>query len=463
MIADGLNRQIDEQRWIPGERLPSIRDLTLLHKVAKNTIIQALHVLESRGVLESRPKSGFFVKLQSTRKETKHPQVGLLKPAQVNVPEIFQDIMARSAAFDILPSQYDGPSTQSLTLLHRHINAATRNQVNKKAMYYDEPRGNTLLRTQIKEWYRASGVILNTDDFCITSGCQNSLFLALMATCQPGDNVALESPGFYGVLQLCQHLQLNVIEIPASASDGLDMDMLEAALQEWNITACVVTPAFATPSGASMPTTNRARLLDLANRHDLAIIEDDIYGDLGFTQRPVALKALDTQSRIILCSSMSKTLSRDLRLGWIAGGRWHDQIVKLKLVTSLASNQAIQIGLANFMLKGDLKRHLEQKRQILKKQRDQLVLCVQRFLPESIRFNVPDGGLSLWIDVGLSVNTQILYHQLLSNKVVITPGALFSLTSRFNNYLRLSFSHPTVGAREHAIQILGKSLDSYIT
>jgi DNA-binding transcriptional MocR family regulator len=99
----------------------------------------------------------------------------------------------------------------------------------------------------------------------------------------------------------------------------------------------------------------------LANQYDIAIIEDDMYGDLGFIERPVALKVFDIQQRVILCSSFSKSLSRDFRVGWVAGGRWQNQIVKLKLVTSLANNQAIQIGLANFILKGELTHHLYQK------------------------------------------------------------------------------------------------------
>jgi DNA-binding transcriptional MocR family regulator len=116
---------------------------------------------------------------------------------------------------------------------------------------------------------------------------------------------------------------------------------------------------------------------------------------LGFTERPVPLKALDTEQRVVLCSSFSKLLSRDLRLGWFAGGRWHDQILKLKLLTSLASSQAIPIGLANFIYKGELQRHLYKKRQMLRLGRDQLVMSIQKYLGDTVRFLVPNGGLSL--------------------------------------------------------------------
>lgn len=453
-LAEELTGHIDNHRWVAGERLPSIRSLSSVHGVSINTVIQTLHELENQGLIESRPKSGFFVTLRAKPKSPAHPMIDKLEAMPANVPEIFQDIMTRSAAFDIAPEGLQHPPTQSLIILHRRINNAMRSQINNKAFYYDEPKGTSALRCQISDLYRSVGVDLTADDYCITSGCQNSLFLALMTICQPGDNVVVESPGFYGVLQLCQQLGLNVIEVPSSVKTGLNVDFLESALKNWKIKACIVTPAFATPTGASMPSENREHIIRLANQYDTAIIEDDIYGDLGFTSRPEPLKVLDREDRVVLCSSFSKSLSRDLRLGWIAGGRWHDRIVKRKLVTSLAGNQALQTGLANFISKGDLKRHLQQKRQGLKRQRDQLVHALHKHFPANIRFSIPNGGLSLWIELEKRLDSVELYQQLLKKKVVITPGALFSLTSNFDNFLRLSFSHPLTEARETAIKVL---------
>jgi DNA-binding transcriptional MocR family regulator len=195
-LTDELDKHIKSQRWLVGERLPSIRDLSKQYAVAKNTVIQTLRVLESSGTIESRPKSGFFVTLQLERKAPLRPKFSPFQPKPVNVPGIFQDIMTRSAAFDILPRKFEGTPPQSLVTLQRHINNGMRHQTLKKAMYYDKPRGVKVFRTVIKDWYRASDVNLNADDFCITAGCQNSLFLALMARCKRGDNVAVECACF---------------------------------------------------------------------------------------------------------------------------------------------------------------------------------------------------------------------------------------------------------------------------
>lgn len=182
----------------------------------------------------------------------------------------------------------------------------------------------------------------------ITSGCQHALFLALKACCKAGDLVAVESPCFYGTLQLLEFLQLRVLEIPSTPAKGMQLDLLENALERWSIQACIITPAFATPTGALMPKAQQQRLLELAEQQDFAIIEDDIYRELSFYQRLTPLKAIDTNGRVILCGSLSKTLSRDLRLGWIEAGRWHTQVLQMKLVTQLASSRFMQQGVTEF-------------------------------------------------------------------------------------------------------------------
>ncbi|GAC17471.1 aminotransferase-like domain-containing protein [Paraglaciecola arctica] len=454
MLATRLKHQIEEKYWIVGERLPSIRVLCVTYGHSKNTVIKALHILESENVIEARARSGFYVSLQAANIAPTHQKIKFLRPIKVNVPEIFQDIMDRSAAFDILPNEPLAPPSSSLITLHRHINNAMRFQANKKAMYYDEPQGSLVLRNQLQDDYRHNGLSLSSEEYCITSGCQQSLFLALMVTCQPGDNVAVESPGFYGVLQLLQQLQLNAIEIPSSPTTGVDIDIFESALKKWNIKALVVTPAFATPTGATMPTEHKKNLISLANQYDIALIEDDIYADLGFMERPFPLKSLDTENRVILCSSFSKSLSRDIRVGWIIGGRWQKDIVKLKLVTSLANSQATQIGLASFLKNGHYKRHINQKRLILKQQRDQLITNIQRYWSNSVHFSIPNGGLALWIKLDSKINTQTLYYQALERKIILTPGSLFSVEDRFHNFIRLSFNHPSIGNRKNALKIL---------
>jgi DNA-binding transcriptional MocR family regulator len=458
LITDSLLKNIAEHRWVAGEKLPSIRQLSEQYQISKNTVIHALYDLEAAGLIEARPKTGYFVKVLLQQKNPTRLKPLTLMPKAVSMPVLFYDIMQRGAAFDILPTSPETQPSSHLVKLNRHLSKAQRNHTQNNAMHYDAPLGSEELRFQIKEHYRSIGLNLTVDDFCITAGCQNALFLALMVSCQPGDNVAVESPAFYGVLQLLEQLQLNVIEIPSSTTKGFDPQELDKALQKWQIRACIVTPAFATPSGASMPVEQQQQLIDMSNLHDITLIEDDIYGDLCFGDRAKPIKALDTEEQVILCSSFSKSLSRDLRVGWIAGGRWHQKITRLKLVTQLASNQSTQQGLAGFMAEGHYRRHLYFYRQILKRQRDQLILCLQKYWPLTIRFSIPDGGLAIWVQIDQNLNTGLFYQKALEVGIVLTPGALFSASDHYRNYLRLSFAHPTVASREMAIRKLGTIL-----
>jgi len=454
-LTSQLKVGIQTERWKTGERLPSVRELCRAESLSKATVLHALHQLEAEGLLEARPKSGYFVKaVQQYKPRPPQPSLSKPTPQSVNVPTIFRDIMKHSAAFDILPSAGGNEPSSHIIELNRHISRAMRNHPENKAMYYNEPAGDLALRSQITERYRQFSLSINPDQLCVTSGCQNALFLALMTTCNPGDNVIVESPAFYGVLQLLEQLQLNVIEIPASSETGLDINAFESALKTWQVKACVLTPAFATPTGATMPDQNKTRLMALANHYDIAVIEDDIYGDLFFETRPTPLKALDNQERVILCSSFSKALSRDLRIGWISGGRWHEKITQLKLVTHLASCQSLQQGLASFMAEGCYRRHLSHYRQTLKQQRDQLVNVIRGYWPDSTLFSVPEGGLALWLEMDSSLDMQAAYPRAQEKGIILTPGSLFSATGQYRNYLRLSFTHPITDTRKAALQQL---------
>lgn len=396
-LTQQLQRLLAEGHWQTGERLPSIRALCREYKLSLATVQHALHQLEAQGLLEARARSGYYVRAPKTAvmRVSTLPELG--RPAPVTVPELFFDIMNRSAAFDIEPA---GPAVQlpHLTLLYRLLSRTLREQGSRYALHYDEPLGLAALREQLVLHYRQYGLRLQKSELCITAGCQHALFLALQAVCQPGDIVAVEHPAFYGVLQLLQQLQLQVLEIP-SGQEGMDITALQQALANWPVKACVVTPAYATPTGACMPTARQQQLLALASLYDLAIIEDDIYGDLGFYQRPAPLKSLDTEQRVILCSSFSKSLSRDLRIGWIAAGRWQSQVARLKLVSQLAGSQSVQQALALFIAQGHYKRHLLHYRTQLQHQREQLLQALQRYWPKA-HYTVPQGGLALWLEIG---------------------------------------------------------------
>lgn len=454
-----LRQQIQAGRYKVGEKLPSVRTLCQQHTLSKATVMHALHKLEADQLVYAIPKSGYFVadtgSDHTTPQKVSTPSI----PTQVNVPDIFRDIMSRSAAFDILPTDGSAPAAQHLITLNRMISKALRTHPEKKAHYYDEPKGHMGLRQAITDLYRQRETHLLAEDLCITTGCQHALFLALMATCKAGDTVAIESPAFYGALQQLEQLGLHVIEISSDPKAGLDLNELEQKISDWPIKACIVTPNFHTPTGSQMPIENMKALVALAAKHDFYIIEDDIYGELHFRNEVCPpIKSVCSQGRVILCSSFSKCLSRELRMGWIAGGNLHSKIVQLKLITQLACPQATQEGLAEFLHQGHFKRYLNHYRQQLQEQRDQLLRELKRFWGEQIKFSKPNGGLSCWVELPETINTQQSYKVLLEKGIVLTPGVLFSAHGLYQNYMRLSFSQPLTERRRAALHLLFQTL-----
>jgi DNA-binding transcriptional MocR family regulator len=458
-LATTLKEKIMSNVWRENERLPSIRKLSEQYAISKISVQTALHKLEASGLIKSKPKSGYYVLSRQNKSPTLDKEAEIKSPCFVKVPNVFHEIMENGAAFDIYPSAKVQQNTSHIELLNRHINRAMRQHPITNSLYYDNPEGVKELQIQISEHYRSRGLFISPDEICITSGCQNSLFLALSTCCEPGDIVVIESPAFYGCLQLLQLLKLKVIELPSSSDNGIKSSDLQNILDKWKVKACVFTPNFSTPTGVCISLEEKKSLITLANIHNFTIIEDDIYGDLGFHFTPEPLKCFDTSGKVILCSSISKSLSRDLRIGWIVGGEKHSQIIHQKLVNSLATNKTIQQGLASFMAEGFYRRHLIQYRQTLVEQRNLLINGINEHWHFPFYFTIPDGGLSIWIELEPHIDTTAIYKKALKLDIIMTPGMLFSSNKTFLNCLRLSFVHKVSGQRLEALKKIGNIIE----
>lgn len=459
-----LQRDIEDKihsgQWPMGMRLPSIRQLCLERKLSKATVIHTYQRLEAMGLIEARFKSGFYVAatLKQRLKPSK-PKVDVT-PQLVDTSDLMRDIMEHSSAFDICPHIGSRDTAgSSMKVLNRALARALRRQKAQEHAYYDEPAGLLALRKVISERYNRLGCSTTTDDVVITAGCQHALSLALQACCQPGDTVAVESPGFYGVLQLIESMGLKALEIPVLTDTGLSIGALTKALQSWSIKACVVTPAFTTPTGALMPRQSREKLLALAQQYDFKVIEDDIYGDLAFQQRPSPLKQLDQDDRVMLCGSFSKSLSRELRLGWLITT---DQrpIKRQKMVNLLALPKYTQQGIADFINDGEYDKHLRRQRLALQAQKDHLLALLDLHWRKlgPIRISEPVGGLTLWLELGETFDVVACYLKAREQGVLITPGNLFTAQARYSNCLRLSFAHRWDEQRERSLIILADLL-----
>lgn len=450
-----FSQEIAQGNLTPGDKMPSIRRLATAWQVSKTTVITAYNQLEASGLIESRPKSGFFVRAQQLHRERPlHPpqqSQPRVEPISVSIGQVIVDIMEKAASFDLLP---DVEQQAGNVELRQCLARAQRKQGLLEQHYYDEPQGLRSLRGQIAT--RAQrGTSLDADDVVITHGCQHALLLALMASTQPGDIVAMESPGFYGAIQLLETLGVRVIELPSSPVYGLDVAAFEKAIRQWDIKALIVAPNFSTPTGAAMPEEAKIALLECCVSNHITIIEDDVYSDLYFgLSRPRSLYSYDSSGTVMLCSSFSKTLSRDLRLGWILPGKFMQKVKQLKVVTAIASSSTTQQGAALYLAQGNYERYLRKRRSELQRQATQWLNVIRDTAPSIQSCSNPTGGLALWAELPTEVDSIRLYTRASEHGIRLTPGPLFSPQKRYRNYLRLSFSEAVTEKRIRALEKL---------
>jgi DNA-binding transcriptional MocR family regulator len=330
-------------------------------------------------------------------------------------------------------------------------------------LYYDNVQGVLALREQIARLCLDSGCRLTPDEIVVTTGCHEALSTAIRVLCQPGDIVAVDSPSFHGIMQTLKGAGLKALEIPTDPITGISLEALELALEQWPIKAIQVTPSCNNPLGYIMPEERKRALLRLAQRFDVAIIEDDIYGDLAFRYpRPRTLKSFDEDGRVLLCSGVSKTLAPGLRIGWIAPGRYLEQIIHMKYMGTGSTATQPQMAVADFMAKGFYLPHVRRMRSQYQRNRDRFMEWVSCYFPQGTRMSHPQGGFMLWIELPEHCDTQRLNRLLEHQKVQIATGIIFSAAGKYRNCLRLNFAKTPSREVELAVRCVGRTISQLL-
>jgi len=323
--------------------------------------------------------------------------------------------------------------------------------------------GSYGLRTQIARHYAQVGALIDADELIITNGCMEALTLAVQAVVPQGGTIAVESPTYYGFLQIAEHLGVKVIEIAAHPRDGFSVDALRALLQSpagREVRACALTPNFSNPSGALMPESSKRELVRLCSSADIALIEDDVYGDLPFNgARPLPCRAFDRDGRVLLCSSFSKTLAPGARIGFVAPGRLRDTLRAAKNRLSGATALLPQEMLRDFLARGRYPRHLRRLQQVFALQVEQVSEAVQKHFPGGTRLSRPQGGFVLWVELPQGMDTLSLHEAANRRGADFVPGVLFSVSGRYTNFLRLNCGHPFDARAAAAVRELGRLFD----
>lgn len=458
-IADRLEKQIIDEVLKAGDKLPSVRMLCREQGLSMSTVTQAYYELESRSLIETRPRSGYYVCIPPIKRlaipETSSPSSlnGMLTPDDL-VSKVYLDREDPKNTLFSLGMPHD--DFLPIAKLNKGLVQAMRG-LPASGTSYEPTQGNESLRREIAKWSFGWGADFTEKDLITTAGCINAISYALMAVSSPGDTIAIESPAYFGILQLAKSLGLNVLELPTNASTGIELEALKKALASNKIKVCLFVSNFNNPCSSSMPDEHKKEVVRLLEHYHIPLIEDDIHGDLYFSNnRPTTCKTYDESGLVLYCNSISKTLAPGYRVGWIAPGKFKDQVLKLKRYHALSSAPLTSEVVSIFLKNGRYENHLRKLRQSLYHNSRKYIGAIADYFPEGTKVSQPQGGYFLWVEFDKAVNTVDLYQQAIKHHISIAPGRMFTLQAQFDHCMRLSFGLPWTVSLEKKLQQLGK-------
>ncbi|WP_159801870.1 PLP-dependent aminotransferase family protein [Flavobacterium sp. MK4S-17] len=455
-IACALEEKIRNGTLKTGDKVPSLRMLHREYGVSMTTAVQAYLELEAKGLIISRPQSGYYVSYQPAYLSV--PSVS--KPsggtAPIGVETLISKVYSTLSNKDVTRFSLGVPENELLPIakLNKELVNAMRN-LQGSGTEYEEIQGNRKLRRDIARLTYTWNGNLNEDDIVTTAGAMNAISFGLMALTQKGDTIAVESPVYFGILQLAKSLGLKVLELPTHPVTGIEPDALKKVLSK--IKVCILVSNFNNPLGSCMPDENKMEVVKMLSERGIPLIEDDLYGDVYYgNSRPKPCKVFDEEGLVLWSGSVSKTLAPGYRVGWLAPGKFKDKIVHQKLIHTVSSTTITQETIANFLEKGRYEHHLRKLRSELHANSLQFARAVAEYFPEGSKISQPQGGFMLWVELDKRIDTTELYDLAIRQKISIAPGRMFSLQNQFTNCMRMSYGQRWSEQIDNKLKQLGR-------
>ena len=460
-VATGIEKMIADDVLKIGDKLPSVRMLSEEYGISMGTAFQAYYHLEGKGLIESRPKSGYYVRFNHRRFPEMPKQI---RPEpishEVSVKEMISSIYMDIAAPDVINFALAVPDISLLPAakLNKSVVHALRN-TRDHCINYEHTQGNLELRKQIARLSFNWGGKVQPEEVIVTTGCLEAITICLKAVTKPGDTVAVECPIYFGIYQAAESLGLKVVEITSCSVNGIDLDCLEEAIENYSIKACIVVPNFNNPLGSCMPDENKKKLVDIITKHNIPLIEDDIYGEMYFGKsRPKTCKYFDKKGLVMHCSSLSKSLAPGYRIGWTIPGKFFDEVRQVKRGLNISSPSLTQAAVAHFLKIGRYEYHLKNLRKALHTQCLRYMQAIIEYFPADTKISRPHGGFVLWLQLNKKINSFKLRTEAMKHKISIVPGRIFSANCNYTHFIRISFGKPWSEDVDYGLMMLGRMI-----
>jgi len=458
-VAESLAQDIREGIYEEGEKVPSVRGLSKRLSVSISTITQAYAILEDQGLIQSRPQSGYYVREGANDDLPVPPLSQGSQPEEVTKVELISNVLKSSSQPGLIRLGAAIPDISLLPLraIQNHVQKVARFN-SSEAFNYQFAPGLESLRQQIAKRMRHIKVRCHPDDIIITNGATEAIFLSLSSVCQAGDIIAVESPCYYGYLQMAQRQGLKVIEIPTDPASGISLEALQLALNQWSIKAICLSSRFSNPSSASISTDKQQAFMQLVQQYpELTVIEDDIYGEPGFNDDiNTVLKTFDETQQVIHCSSFSKGIAPGLHIGWCIPGKHYQNVKEGQMFSTLSASSLSQHAMSSYLEQGNYDKHLRKMVQIFKDNVELFSNLIRLHFPEGTKLSVPAGGFILWVCLPAKVKALELQALAEKESISIVPGDIFTTQNQFSNYIRINCALPKDDSIKQAIIRLGQ-------
>ncbi|HUI75656.1 MAG TPA: PLP-dependent aminotransferase family protein [Candidatus Acidoferrum sp.] len=458
-LRDQLRALVHAGDLRPGDRIPASRELATLLGIHRTTVANAYAELESEGLIQGHVGRGTFIKGNGNGLKLSPPPPAIPNGAErirwelLFADERGEEILSRltaSAPEDALSFVMACPAEEYFPVdeLQMCVNAALRREA-KEVLSLGPSDGYPPLKEALLELLRGEGIAAKDENLLITDGCQQALDLISKAFVRPGDSVILENPAYPGAVAIFNGARARCLGVPVRTQAepdkalGLDLEALEATLAANRIKLIVLTPDFQNPTGTSLPLASRRKVLELAARYQVPVVEDHIYARLHAREERIpSLKQLDRSNLVIHIDSFAKVAFPGLRVGWIvAPPAAIERLRQVKQTTDLHTDQLAQATLAEFLRRGLFTKHLAKMRKVYASRLHALDEALRRHMPEGTRWTRPEGGMCLWLELPPGFDASELLIHAKERGVIFAPGRYFYVQGPLPNTLRLGFAN----------------------